>query len=63
VALGDDVLVALRAEPGSGCLVLIKELVRRTSGFIELRQFNPDVSVAVENDQVESIYKVVGELI
>ena len=63
VAIGDDVLVVLRSDTPEAPPVLIKELVRRTSDFLELRQFNPDVSAQVAADDIESIHKVVGELI
>ena len=58
VATGDDVLVRLT---GDG--VLIKELVRRSSRMIELRQFNPDVTFAVEAPKIVAIHKVVAEAI
>jgi hypothetical protein len=56
VEVGDDVLVQL-----GGGEVLIKELVRRSASPVELRQFNPDVTFAVEVVEVEAIHKVVGE--
>lgn len=66
VAIGDDVVVRLRdAEEGKGhgaVQALIKELVRRTAGFIELRQFNPDISFRVEADEIAAIHKVAGEV-
>jgi hypothetical protein len=62
-AVGDDVLVVLRSGTPDRPHVLIKELVRRTSGFVELRQFSPDVSAEVADGDVEAIHKVVGELI
>ena len=64
VALGDDVLVKLR-EGGATSTVraLVKELVRSTSGGIELRQFNPDLTFNVPADEVAAIEKVMGELI
>jgi phage repressor protein C with HTH and peptisase S24 domain len=60
VAIGDDVLVSLSGKPG---LSLLKELVRRTGSYVELRQFNPDCTFRVEATEVEAIEKVVGELI
>jgi len=67
VAIGDDVLVRLsREEPDGDCgvrLVLLKELVRRTSACIELRQFNPDKVFTVDVADMEAIEKVAGELI
>ncbi len=65
VAIGDDVVVQLR-NPGdtrnaSATRAMIKELVRRTAGFVELRQFNPDASFRVGSDEIAAIHKVVGE--
>ena len=57
VAIGDDVVVLLGSE-----LALIKEVVRRRTASIELRQFNPDLTFQVEDADVEVIHKVVGEL-
>ena len=55
---GDDVLVQR-----AGGKALIKELVRRSAGRVELRQFNPDVTFAVEAAAVEAVHKIVGEAI
>ena len=66
VAIGDDVLVRLRpigGEQRDGELVLIKELVKRTGSFVELRQFNPDRAFRVDEADVEAIHKIAGELI
>jgi phage repressor protein C with HTH and peptisase S24 domain len=68
VSIGDDVVVQLKGGAGEGefrervSTVLIKELVRRSATFIELRQFNPDVTFRVEQDRVAAIHKVVGEV-
>lgn len=68
VAIGDDVVVQLRGAQGDNefrervALVLLKELVRRTASYIELRQFNPDVTFRVDADRVAKIHKVVGEV-
>jgi phage repressor protein C with HTH and peptisase S24 domain len=68
VSIGDDVVVQLKGGSSEGELrervstVLIKELVRRSATFIELRQFNPDVTFRVEQDRVAAIHKVVGEV-
>lgn len=63
VSIGDDVIVQLR---GNGedrvTMVLVKELVRRSGSYIELRQFNPDVTFRVDADRVVKIHKVVGEV-
>src|SRR5262245_51384362 len=58
VGIGDDVLVQL-----SGDDVLIKELVARSARRIELRQFNPDVTFAVDAAEVTAVHKIVGEAI
>jgi hypothetical protein len=62
VAVGDDVLVRLRG-PGEKANVLIKEMARSTASFVELRQFNPDLSFRVETSAIAAIHKVVGEAI
>lgn len=58
VSVGDDVLVLL-----AGGKVLIKELVRQTAAFIELRQFNRDATFRVMAGEIAAIHKVVGEAI
>lgn len=67
VAIGDDVLLRLKRRPGEETdeqeLALVKELVKRTAGFVELRQFNPEIRVQVSANEVEAIHKVIGELI
>lgn len=64
VAIGDDVLVHLRAKGREKRgLVLLKELARRSTGFVELRQFNPEASFQIDAADVESIEKVAGEII
>lgn len=68
VSIGDDVVVQLRGRNGDDehrervSLVLIKELVRRTASYIELRQFNPDLTFRVEAERVAKIHKVIGEV-
>lgn len=70
VSIGDDVVVQLRGStiqtaptnPDPITLVLIKELVRRTASYIELRQFNPDVTFRIESERVAKIHKVIGEV-
>lgn len=68
VSIGDDVVVQLKGGPGDGDLrdrvhiVLIKELARRSGTFIELRQFNPDVTFRVEQARVAAVHKVIGEV-
>jgi phage repressor protein C with HTH and peptisase S24 domain len=63
VAIGDDVLVRLRGGVEPGQLVLIKELVRRSAAFLELRQFNPATTFRVDANEIEAIQKVAGEVI
>ena len=58
VTAGDDVLVQLVRGT-----VLIKELVGRSSGFIELRQFSPDVTFRAAASDVASVHKIAGESI
>jgi phage repressor protein C with HTH and peptisase S24 domain len=66
VAIGDDVIVQLRGTGGDGddrvTMVLIKRLVRRTAAYIELRQFNPDVTFQIETRRVAAMHKVPGAL-
>ena len=63
IAIGDDVLVRLGTKGASGDLVLIKELVRRTSAVVELRQFNPDITFSVDAAEVADMQRIAGELI
>lgn len=58
-APGDDVVVLLGGGRG---LTLIKELVRRKAAFIELRQFNPELTFQVEAADIVAVHKVAGEL-
>ena len=64
VAVGDDVLVRLRAPLNTGIQhALILQLVGRSGQTFELRQFNPDLKVEVDADEVAAVLKIVGELI
>ena len=63
VAIGDDVLVRLDGESSGASKILIKELVRRTSGLVELRQFNPNVAFTVDAAKIHAIHKIIGEAI
>jgi SOS-response transcriptional repressor LexA len=64
VSVGDDVVVTLAGVDESGCAsVLVKELVRRSGEWLELRQFNPDLTFRVPAEEAGRIEKVVGELI
>lgn len=57
---GDLQMAATTADPVS--LVLIKRLVKRSASYIELRQFNPDVTFRVDADRVAAMHKVIGEV-
>ena len=57
VAIGDDVVVRV----GKG-RALVKELVKRTGAWLELRQFNPDLTFRMDAADVEAIHTVAGEL-
>jgi phage repressor protein C with HTH and peptisase S24 domain len=67
VSVGDD--VAARIRPVSGKdegeveRILIMHLVKRSASGFELRQFNPDRTIAVDADHIEAIAKIAGELI
>jgi phage repressor protein C with HTH and peptisase S24 domain len=73
VVIGDDVVVQLRPAAGEDLervsLVLLKELVRRSESYVELRQFNPDITFQVDSSRVVRdarnrllIHKVIGEV-
>jgi phage repressor protein C with HTH and peptisase S24 domain len=65
VSVGDDVVLYLMSESAEAdvkALVLVKELVRRTGSYVELRQFNPDATFRVPEESVGAIHKVAGEL-
>lgn len=62
-SIGDDVVVQLRGEGSDRItLVLIKRLVRRTARFIELRQFNPDMTFQVPLERVAAVHRVRGRI-
>ena len=63
VAIGDDVLVRLKSDQAEAERVLIKQLVKRSAASVELRQFNPERSFAVNASDVDSILRIPGELI
>ncbi|USU08919.1 hypothetical protein NF700_00920 [Sphingomonadaceae bacterium OTU29MARTA1] len=59
--VGDDVIVQLRGPTFDGeeiRHVLIKQLVRRKPGGVVLRQFNPDHTFTVPNEQVAAVHRV-----
>jgi phage repressor protein C with HTH and peptisase S24 domain len=66
-SIGDDVIVQLRAcgeedDADRVTMVLIKRLVKRTAGFVELRQFNPDMIFRVPSERIAAIHRVRGRL-
>lgn len=63
VAIGDDVLVRLKSARADAQPVLIKQLVKRSAASVELRQFNPDLTFAVDAAEVAAILRIPGELI
>lgn len=66
IGIGDDVIVQLRTDDGIGGerinMVLVKELVRRTASFIELRQYKPDITFKIPAARVAKIHRVTGVL-
>lgn len=59
--VGEDVIVQLRGPTFDGeevRHVLIKQLVRRRSGSVALRQFNPDHVFEVPEEQIASVHRV-----
>jgi phage repressor protein C with HTH and peptisase S24 domain len=64
VAIGDDVVVKLKAETNAAVVpILVGELVRKGARGVELRQFNPDAGFQVEIADVAALEKILGELI
>jgi hypothetical protein len=58
-AIRDDVVVYLRASSGDGAAaVLIQRLVRRSSEWIELEQFNPPSVFRIDKRKVAAIHRV-----
>ncbi|NJB99411.1 MULTISPECIES: S24 family peptidase [Sphingomonas] len=63
VGIGDTVIVQLRGgtDQDQGVkMVLVKELVRRSSEYVELRQYNPPTMFRVEIARVAAMHKVKG---
>ena len=61
---GDDVMLRLRSMSSNGkAMILIVELVGRTNNFVELRQFNPDVTFKVAAADIAAIHRIAGEAI
>lgn len=68
--IGDDVIVQLVDDPDDDgncrvACVLVKELVRRSASWIELRQFNPDTVFRVAATRILSIHRIapIGDLL
>lgn len=67
IGIGDDVIVQLKRGPTDDpeqaervTMVLIKELVRRSSSFVELSQFQPPARFKIPAERVAAIHRVVG---
>jgi phage repressor protein C with HTH and peptisase S24 domain len=62
VRIGDDVVVQLKSTgdpPTTGTYsALIKRLTKRSPDFVELRQFNPDLTFQVPMERVSAIHRV-----
>jgi len=63
ISIGDDVALRLAtlSTEDNWAPLLVKELVRRTAAFVELRQFNPDTTFRVNGSDVQALHRVVGE--
>lgn len=58
---GDFVVVQLcDGQSDDVVTVLVKQLVRTTSAYIELRQFNPDLSFRVPRGKVKRLHRIIG---
>lgn len=60
-AIGDDVLVIVKAPLGEGeepTVAMVKRLVRLSASFVELEQFNPPMTFRVERSKVHSIQRI-----
>jgi phage repressor protein C with HTH and peptisase S24 domain len=65
VGIGDDVIVQLKGNGSASdrvTMVLIKRLVRRSSAFVELAQFNPPMTFRLPAERVAAIHRVRGRL-
>lgn len=56
---GDDVIVQLHAEDGEAPEGFIKELVRRTSSVLVVKQYNPAMEIKFAANEVLSVHVVV----
>lgn len=60
--VGDDVLVFIASPEDDGERItacLIKRLVRRTAGYIELEQFNPGHAFRIDSGRVSKVHRVI----
>lgn len=58
---GDFVLVQLcDGQTDDVVTVIVKQLIRSTSSYIELRQFNPAVSFRIPRGKVKRLHRIVG---
>jgi phage repressor protein C with HTH and peptisase S24 domain len=60
--IGDDVVVYLRRPEGEGeriFSVLVKQLARRTSSFIELTQYRPETTFVVPIGEIAKIDRII----
>lgn len=59
---GDDVVVQLNDGNGGRDVVtvLVKQLVRATSAYVELRQFNPPHIFRIPRNQVARLHRLIG---
>ncbi len=60
--IGDDVVIYLRREEGDDERVysaLLKELVKSTRGYIELRQHNPAVTFTIDRKAIAQIHRII----
>ena len=55
----DYVVVYLRAEDDGAAAVLIKRLVRRSSTFLELEQFNPPARFRLTSQQYRDVHRII----
>lgn len=65
IAIRDYVIVQLRGKAGDDDrvkMVLLKRLVRRGAGFVELCQFNPEKTFRIDARRVAAMHKVTGTL-
>lgn len=64
--IGDDVIVQLRRPHGDDervTMVLVKELVRRSVTFVELRQHNRPETFKIATKEIAAMHKVMGHYI